>query len=139
MATPAQIEEQVNFEREAIKQGLERLRKNTKDLEDKSYASATVYGCSSISTLLPLVTKRIEDTNLRIRKGCIGKSFKEIHQYLEPIDPGAAAAIALKITFDKVFSYKDKVIYFSLYVSLLVQLLSRKHRCSSMKRTVLVY
>ena len=25
----AQIEEQVNFEREAIKQGLERLRKNT--------------------------------------------------------------------------------------------------------------
>ena len=108
MATPAQIEEQVNFEREAIRQGLERLRKNTKDLENKSYASATVYGCSSISTLLPVVTQRIEDTNLRIRKGCIGKSFKEIHQYLEPIDAGAAAAIALKITFDKVFSYKDK-------------------------------
>ena len=108
MATPAQIEEQVKFEREAIRQGLERLRKNTKDLENKSYASATVYGCSSISSLLPVVTKRIEDTNLRIRKGCIGKSFKEIHQYLEPIDAGAAAAIALKITFDKVFSYKDK-------------------------------
>ena len=108
MATPAQIEEQVEFERYAIKQGLERLSKNTKDLEGKSYASATVYGCSSISSLLPHVTKRIEDTNLRIRKGCIGKSFKEIHQYLEPIDAGAAAAIALKVTFDKVFSYKDK-------------------------------
>ena len=108
MPTPARIEEQVNFERDAIRLGLERLRKNTRDLEEKTYASATVYGCSSISTLLPLVTKRIEDTNLRIRKGCIGKSFKEIHQYLEPIDPGAAAAIALKVTFDKVFSYKDK-------------------------------
>ena len=108
MATPAQIEEQVKFEREAIRQGLERLRKNTRDLEDKSYASATVYGCSSISTLLPLVTKRIEDTNKRIREGKIGVAFKEIHQYLEPIDPGAAAAIALKITFDKVFSYKDE-------------------------------
>ena len=108
MPTPAQIEEQVNFERDAIRLGLERLRKNTKDLEEKTYASATVYGCSSISTLLPLVTKRIEETNLRIRKGCIGKSFKEIHQYLEPIDPGAAAAIALKVTFDKVFSYKEK-------------------------------
>ena len=107
MATPAQIEEQVNFEREAIRQGLERLRKNTKDLEEKSYASATVYGCSSISTLLPLVTKRIEDTNLRIRKGCIGRAFAEIHQYLEPIDAGVAAAIALKITFDKVFALKD--------------------------------
>lgn len=108
MATPAQIHEQVEFERDAIRLGLERLRKNTRDLEDKSYASASVYGCSSISTLLPSVTKRIEGTNLRIRKGCIGKSFKEIHQFLDPIEPGAAAAIALKITFDKVFSYKDQ-------------------------------
>ena len=108
MATPAQIHEQVQFERDAIRLGLERLRKNTRDLEDKSYASASVYGCSSISTLLPLVTKRIEDTNKRIREGCIGKSFKEIHQFLGPIESGAAAAIALKITFDKVFSYRDK-------------------------------
>ena len=76
MATPAQIEEQVNFEREAIRQGLERLRKNTKDLEDKSYASATVYGCSSISSLLPVVTQRIEDTNNRIREGKIGKCIQ---------------------------------------------------------------
>ena len=92
----------------AIKQGLKRLRKNTKDLEERSYASATVYGCSSISTLLPLVTKRIEDTTKRIREGKIGKSFKEIHQYLEPIEAGAAAAIALKIVFDKVFAYREK-------------------------------
>ena len=108
MPTPAQIEEQVNFERDAIRLGLKRLRKNTKDLEEKTYASATVYGCSSISTLLPLVTKRIENTNDRIRSRKNGVAFAEIHQYLEPIDPGAAAAIALKITFDKVFSHKDK-------------------------------
>ena len=75
--------------------GLERLRKNTRDLEGKSYASASVYGCSSISTLLPLVTKRIEETILRIKKGCIGKSFAEIHQYLEPIEAGAAGACLL--------------------------------------------
>ena len=107
MTTPAQIEAQVKFEREAIRHGLERLRKNTKDLEEKTYASATVYGCSSISSLLPLVTRRIEDTNSRIRKGCIGRAFKEIHEYLEPIDSSAAAAIALKIVFDKVFAIKD--------------------------------
>ena len=107
MATPAQIDEQVRFERDAIRKGLERLRKNTKDLEEKTYASATVYGCSSISSLMPIVTKRIEDTNRRIREGCIGRSFKEIHQYLEPIDASAAAAIALKIVFDKVFAIKD--------------------------------
>jgi DNA-directed RNA polymerase len=107
LATPAQIEAQVKFEREAIRHGLERLRKNTKDLEEKTYASATVYGCSSISSLLPVVTRRIEETNKRIREGCIGRSFKEIHEYLEPIDSSAAAAIALKIIFDKVFAIKD--------------------------------
>ena len=107
MATPAQIDEQVRFERDAICKGLEKLRKNTKDLEEKTYASATVYGCSSISSLMPIVTKRIEDTNRRIREGCIGRSFKEIHKYLEPIDASAAAAIALKIVFDKVFAIKD--------------------------------
>ena len=107
MPTPAQIDEQIQFERDAIRLGLERLRKNTKDLESKSYASASVYGCSSIATLLPLVTKRIEETKKRIREGYIGKAFKDIHEFLDPISSGAAASIACKITFDKVFSYKD--------------------------------
>ena len=107
MPTPAQIDEQIQFERDAIRLGLKRLRKNTRDLESKSYASATVYGCSSIATLLPLVTKRIEETKLRIRKGCIGAAFRDINEHLDPISSGAAAAIACKITFDKVFSYKD--------------------------------
>ena len=107
MATPAQIEAQVKFEREAIRHGLERLRKNTKDLEEKTYASATVYGCSSISSLLPVVTRRIEETNKRIREGKTGRAFKEIHEFLEPIDSSAAAAIALKIVFDKVFAYRE--------------------------------
>ena len=109
MATPAQIEEQVNFEREAIRQGLERFRKNTKDLEEKVVCFRNCIWLQLISTLLPLVTKRIERHQHRIREGKNGvAAFKEIHQYLEPIDPGAAAAIALKVTFDKVFSYKDK-------------------------------
>ena len=63
------------------------------------YMAAAVFLLCSL-----LVTKRIEDTTKRIREGKIGKSFKEIHQYLEPIEAGAAAAIALKIVFDKVFS-----------------------------------
>ena len=103
MATPAQIEEQVNFERDAIRLGLERLRKNTQDLEAKQYASATVYGCSSISSLLPAVTERIrESADHRIRRGN-GHAFAELHEYLDPIDPGVAAAITLKVIFDKVF------------------------------------
>ena len=61
MATPQQIDEQVKLERLQISQGIEQLRKNTKQLEQKTYASATVYGVTSIDTLLPLVIKKIED------------------------------------------------------------------------------
>ncbi len=107
MPTPAQIEEQVQLERDQIAQGLKRLRKNTCQLEDKSYASATVYGIASIDTLLPLVVDRIKDTTNRIKEGKTGRSFKEIQQYLADLEPLAAAAIACKITFDKVFSHKE--------------------------------
>ncbi len=108
MPTPAQIDEQIQLERDAISQGLKRLHKNTYDLENKSYASATVYGAASIDTLLPLVVARIEDTTARLTKGQAGKAFKEIQQYLADVEPLAAAALAVKLTFDKVFSYKDK-------------------------------
>ncbi len=108
MPTPAQIDEQIQLERDAISQGLNRLHKNTYDLESKSYASATVYGAASIDTLLPLVVARIEDTTTRLTKGQAGKAFKEIQKYLADVEPLAAAALAVKLTFDKVFSYKEK-------------------------------
>ena len=69
MATPQQISEQVALERDQIRQGLKRLRKNTRDLEEKSYASASVYGISSIDTLLPRVVARIKETDNRIKEG----------------------------------------------------------------------
>ena len=107
MPTPAQIDEQIKLERDQISQGLKRLHKNTRQLEEKSYSSATIYGITSIDSLLPLVVDRIKDTTNRLHKGQAGKSFKEIHQYLAGLEPLAAAAIACKITFDKVFSIKE--------------------------------
>ena len=107
MPTPAQIDEQIQLERDAISQGLKKLHKNTKDLEAKSYASASVYGVASIDTLLPLVVARIEATNSRIKTRHNGVAFKEIAHYLADVEPLAAAAISIKITFDKVFAYKD--------------------------------
>ena len=108
MPTPAEIDEQIQLERDAIAQGLKKLHKNTRDLEGKEYASATVYGAASIDTLLPLVVARIEATTNRLRKGQAGAAFKEIQQYLSDVEPLVAAALAVKITFDKVFSYKEK-------------------------------
>jgi len=107
MATPAEIDEQVQLERDQIAQGLKRLHKNTQDLEEKSYASASVYGIASIDMLLPLVVRRIEETNNRLIKGQAGASFKEIQKYIIDLEPLASAAIALKLTFDKVFSFKE--------------------------------
>ena len=107
MPTPAQIDEQVQLERDQIRQGLKRLRDNTDALQQRSYASATVYGIASIDILLPILVRRLEDTNNRIHEGKNGVAFKEISQYISQLEPLAAAAIALKLTFDKVFSYKE--------------------------------
>ena len=77
MPTPAQIDEQIQLERDAIAQGLKKLHKNTHDLEGKEYASATVYGAASIDTLLPLVVARIEATTITFKKGKTGAAFKD--------------------------------------------------------------
>ena len=90
----AQIEEQIQLEREAISQGLKRLQDQTIKLENQSYASATIYGVSSIETLLPRLVERIDRTKLKIHKGKYGVAFKDIHIYLTNIDSQSAAAIA---------------------------------------------
>ena len=101
------VNEQVELERSQINQGLKRLNDNTFKLEDKSYASATVYGIASIDTLLPLLVDKITITNARLQVGQNGRSFKEIRKYLAGLEPLAAAAIACKLTFDNVFSFKE--------------------------------
>jgi hypothetical protein len=107
MPTPAEIDEQIKLERDAISQGLKKLHKNTYDLEAKSYASASVYGVASIDTLLPLVVAHIEQTTHdRLTRGT-GYQFQTIKEYVSQLEPLASAAISIKITFDKVFAYKE--------------------------------
>ena len=106
MPTPAQIDEQIQLERDQIRQGLKQLRETTQKLEEKEYASASVYGTASIQTLIPLVVKRIEETNSRIHERKNGVAFAEIKHYLADVEAEVAAAIACKLTFDKVFGVK---------------------------------
>ena len=105
--TPEQIDQQIQLERTQISQGLKRLRDQTLKLEQQNYSSASVYGIASIETLLPLVVDKIITTNTKIHQGKYGAAFKDIHIYLATIEPLAAASIACKITFDKVFGYKE--------------------------------
>ena len=108
MPTPAQIDEQIQLERDAVASGLSKLRKQTEKLERQSYSSATIYGVASIDTMLPLVIKEIEDTvSYRIHRQA-GKNYAEIMRYLRDVEPMAAAAIGCKVLFDRVFSYDKK-------------------------------
>ena len=108
MPTKFEIDEQIALEREQIRQGLQQLHSNTSNLEDKSYASSSVYGVASIRELIPRVVDRIKSTKLRISNGRAGENFRDINKFLRSLEPEAAAAIACKVTFDKVFSTKPK-------------------------------
>jgi len=106
--TPELLEEQIALERNAISQGAKLLHDNSIKLENKDYASATVYGVASIQTLIPLLVDQIELTReYRIKRGKVGVCLKEINQYLAVLEDLAIAGIACKLTFDKVFSVKE--------------------------------
>lgn len=107
MPTPAQIEEQYLLEEEQITQGKEKLHKQIKDLEDKSYASASIYGSACIQSILLPIIEEINKTKHQIRSGKTGKDFKYIYPYLDKISEESAALITCKIVFDKVFSTKE--------------------------------
>jgi DNA-directed RNA polymerase len=107
MVSPADIEAQYELERQAISCGLSRLHRNTYNVESKEYASASIYGVASLETLIPLVITEIETTTSRIKERKNGVAFKEIAAYLADLEAFAAAAITCKITFDKVFSFRD--------------------------------
>ena len=106
MPTPAQLEAQVNLETEQINQGKDRLKSNTKGLEEKEYASASIYGSSFIKSLLPTFITAIETERWKLKKGHSGYLYKEQLIYLNSLSPDAAALITCKVAFDKIFSTK---------------------------------
>ena len=113
MATPAQIKEQVKLEREAVKCGIDKLNKNTEKLIEREYASATVFGCESIGAAQQGVAAEIlRQFQKNIIEGKNGVAYADIHKHLlqfnNPEDANILANIALKRSFDLVFSLKRK-------------------------------
>ena len=109
MLTQDLIDAQESLERRQITGGLNRLRKQTKDLEEKAYASATEYGRASIDTLLPHIINRIQEKFDKASKYATGYQ-RELLSYVMALDAEASAAIACKRTFDKVFSFNFKIV-----------------------------
>ena len=106
MATPLEIKRQYQLEKEAISCGRMRLHESLKTLETKSYSSASVYGTASITAALPGVIDHIGSTRAKIQEGRSGQYYKVFAEHLDDLEDIAIAAIALKITFDLVFSLK---------------------------------
>lgn len=108
MATPREIQAQVELERTSITTGLSRLHATVKKLEDQNYASATPYGASAVAAAIPLVSARIDETRERIHKGQAGRDHADILEFMNRLPSDVSATIVLKITFDQVFSTRDR-------------------------------
>ena len=102
-----EIEKQETLERNQIRGGLEKLRKDTLNLEQRDYASATVYGSASIATLLPTLVKYLrekkEERVEAVKTKGVGSQLA-LMPYLFALDTEAQAVITAKLVFDKVFS-----------------------------------
>ena len=106
MATPSEIQQQIELEREALSCGKEKLHASLQSLQEKSYASASVYGTASISSALPSVMKDIDTCRAKLRKGQAGQYYRPVAEHLDNLESLAIATIGLKMTFDLVFSMK---------------------------------
>ena len=107
MVTPELIDQQYELEREQVRQGRKRLRDNTIRLENKDYASASVYGVTCMDDLIPRVVSQLERLRNRITEGHNGVAFAEIRIYLDQLETLAIAGIGCKLIFDKVFGFKE--------------------------------
>ena len=83
-----------------------KLHKNIKELEAKEYASASVYGATSIQAAMEIVSGYLHTNRENLRQRKNGHYFKDVIGHLEGIEDEALANIALKRTFDCVFSTK---------------------------------
>ena len=108
MLTEQQIEDQEEFERKQISGGLHRLHSNTKKLEEKTYASATVYGSACMSSILPDLIAFIESKKSKYLKIGGGHSMEVFHKHILPNDSSIQAMLACKVVFDHVFSPTSK-------------------------------
>ena len=94
---------QEEFERKQISGGLEKLHENTSKLEKQVYASATVYGSSTIKSILLPLMELIEKKKEHHRKYA-SKDAVVINKYLLPVDTGIQALLVCKVVFDHAFA-----------------------------------
>ena len=108
MLTEQQIQDQQNYERKQIQGGLHKLRANTTKLEEKTYASATVYGSACVSSILPDLIAFIDSKKEKYLRFNAAKDKHIFHTHIFPADTTVQALLTCKVVFDHVFSPQQK-------------------------------
>lgn len=109
MATPQQIERQIKLETQAVYDGIQKLRANTKKAEQNAYASSTVYAQRMLKDAIPEVAKEIfRLRNTRLLRGAAGQALAPLAQYTLGLEPEVLAMITLKTLFDVCTDPKDR-------------------------------
>mgnify|MGYP005741704329 CR=1 FL=1 len=107
MLTEKQIEDQQEFERRQISGGLQKLRSNTTKLEEKTYASATVYGSACVNSIMPDLIAFIDSKKDKFLTQA-GRNFHVFHKHILPSSSEIQALLTCKVVFDHVFSPQQK-------------------------------
>ncbi len=107
MLTEKQIEDQEEFERKQISGGLHKLRSNTTKLEEKTYASATVYGSACVNSIMPDLIAFIDSKKDKFLTQA-GRNFHVFHKHILPSSSEIQALLTCKVVFDHVFSPQQK-------------------------------
>ena len=110
MLTEKQIEDQQEYERKQISGGLHKLRSNTQKLEEKTYASATVYGSACVNSIMPDLIAFIDSKKDKFLTQA-GKNFVVFHKHILPSESSIQALLSCKVVFDHVFSPQQKKHY----------------------------
>lgn len=106
MTTKAQIARQFQRELDAKAEAELRLKERTREAEERTYASSTVYGTTMIRESLNKVRDEIKDKISRISAGWATKDADAV-VLVKGVDPGVLALITLKGILDITFKEKN--------------------------------
>jgi len=94
------ISRQLQRETQSHEEARIRLQTRTKEAEDRTYASSTVYGRKAIKALLEPVAERITDRLFTLRRGSAAVDAAEVYKHLQQADPHSMALITMKVVLD---------------------------------------
>jgi len=94
------ISRQLRREMQSHEEARLRFQNSTREAEDRSYASSTLYGRKAINGLLEPVAERMKERLFTLRRGTGAVDAVEVYKHLNEADPYSMALITMKVVLD---------------------------------------